>query len=189
MAKGRHFKSRFIQPGLAGYPEQFGTVLIGKEALDNFVYSLEGKPVIIRHKDNIKSEDIVGTVKNVWYDEADGWYWCDGVITDTHAMDLINSHKWSVSCSYDVLKLDDEGGTENNIPYDMEFLDGVFTHLALVDNPRYEKALVVLNSKAIAENSKEKILINGIKEILNNKVLNSAEDVYLAEQLRKLING
>ena len=29
----------------------------------------------------------------------------------------------------------------------MEFLDGVFTHLALVDNPRFERAMVVLNSK------------------------------------------
>ena len=29
----------------------------------------------------------------------------------------------------------------------MEFLDGVFTHLALVSNPRYERANIVLNSK------------------------------------------
>ena len=29
----------------------------------------------------------------------------------------------------------------------MEFLDGVFTHLALVNNPRYERANIVFNSK------------------------------------------
>ena len=38
----------------------------------------------------------------------------------------------------------------------MEFLDGVFTHLALVDNPRYEKALVVLNSKTEKVNAQTK---------------------------------
>ena len=43
--------------------------------------------------------------------------------------------------------VNDEGGSENNIKYDMEFLDGVFTHLALVNNPRYERANIVFNSK------------------------------------------
>lgn len=47
---------------------------------------------------------------------------------------------------------DDAGGTENNIPYDIEFLDGIFTHLAIVDNPRYERANIVFNSKTIVKN-------------------------------------
>ena len=79
----------------------------------------------------------VGEVFNVWFNQKDGWYWCDGVITDKTAQNLVKNKGWSVSCSYNVLKADNAGGTENNIPYDMEFLDGVFTHLALVSNPRY----------------------------------------------------
>ena len=47
---------------------------------------------------------------------------------------------------------DDAGGTENNIPYDIEFLDGIFTHLAIVDNPRYERANIVFNSKTVVQN-------------------------------------
>lgn len=47
---------------------------------------------------------------------------------------------------------DDAGGTENNIPYDIEFLDGVFTHFAIVDNPRYERANIVFNSKTVVQN-------------------------------------
>ena len=54
-----------------------------------------------------------------------------------------------MSCSYDVKLADAAGGTENNIPYDIEFLDGVFTHLAIVDNPRYERANIVFNSKTV----------------------------------------
>lgn len=146
--KGRHFKSRFIQPGLAGYPGQFGNALIKKENLDKFIHTLRNKPVTINHKDNIGDDDKVGEVLNVWYNPDDGWYWCDGIITDETAQNLIQDKKWSVSCSYDFTKYDDEGGTENNIPYDIEFLDGEFNHLAIVDNPRYEGANIVFNSKA-----------------------------------------
>lgn len=114
-----------------------------------------GVPVIINHKD-ITAENAndlrVGVVSNVWFDDKDGWYWCDGVIWDETAQNLITDKGWSVSCSYDVKLADDAGGTENNIPYDIEFLDGVFTHLAIVDNPRYERANIVFNSKTVVKN-------------------------------------
>lgn len=109
-----------------------------------------GVPVIINHKDLNKEnadDERVGVVNSVWYDEKDGWYWCDGIIWDETAQNLITDKNWSVSCSYDVKTANDEGGSENNIKYDMEFLDGVFTHLALVNNPRYERANIVFNSK------------------------------------------
>lgn len=65
---------------------------------------------------------------------------------------------------------DDSGGTENNIPYDIEFLDGVFTHLAIVDNPRYERANIVFNSKTAILNTQEtefeNILSEAIAEVL-----------------------
>lgn len=86
-------------------------------------------------------------VEKVWFNPDDGWFWCAGHIDDKTAENLIENKGWSVSCSYDVLLADDEGGTENNIKYDMEFLDGEFTHLALVNNPRYERANIVFNSK------------------------------------------
>lgn len=178
--KGRHFKSRFIQPGVAGYPGQFGNVLITKESLDKFIDTMVGVPVIINHKDINKNnaDDLrVGVVNSVWYDEKDGWYWCDGIIWDETAQNLITDKNWSVSCSYDVKTADDKGGSENNIKYDMEFLDGVFTHLALVNNPRYERANIVLNSKdAITEQFTdiffealaEVIVENSLGESVNN---------------------
>lgn len=109
-----------------------------------------GVPVIINHKDLNKDnadDERVGVVNSVWYDDKDGWYWCDGIIWDETAQNLITDKNWSVSCSYDVKTADNKGGSENNIKYDMEFLDGVFTHLALVNNPRYERANIVFNSK------------------------------------------
>ena len=153
--KGRKFKSRFLTPGVAGYPGQFGNVLIKKESFDKFINTMVGVPVIINHKDINKDnadDERVGVVSNVWFDDKDGWYWCDGVIWDETAQNLIADKGWSVSCSYDVKLADDAGGTENNIPYNIEFLDGVFTHLAIVDNPRYERANIVFNSKTVVKN-------------------------------------
>lgn len=147
-----------MTPGVAGYPGQFGNVLIKKESFDKFINTMVGVPVIINHKDINKEnadDERVGVVSNVWFDDKDGWYWCDGVIWDETAQNLITEKGWSVSCSYDVKLADDAGGTENNIPYDIEFLDGVFTHLAIVDNPRYERANIVFNSKtALVDNDK-----------------------------------
>ena len=143
--QGRHFKSRFIQPGLAGYPGQYGNALIRKETLDKFIDTLRNKPVIINHKEEITEKDKVGEVFNVWFNPEDGWYWCDGIIYDKEAQKLINNG-WSVSCSYNYTQ-SAEGGTENNIPYDIEFLDGEFEHLAIVENPRYERANIVFNAK------------------------------------------
>lgn len=83
----------------------------------------------------------------------DGWYYVEGIIWDDKAQELINKG-WSVSCSYDYLAFNDEGGEENNIHYDKEFTQLNFTHLAIVDNPRYERANIVFNSKVNNEDDK-----------------------------------
>lgn len=151
---------------MAGYPGQFGNVLITKETLDKFVTTLIRKPVIINHLEEVKEDDKVGEVTNVWFNAEDGWYWCEGYIWDETAINLIKDKNWSVSCSYDVLLLDDDGGTENNIKYDQEFLNGVFTHLAIVENPRYERANIVVNSKTQILNNYSDNFINSFIEAL-----------------------
>ena len=113
----------------------------------------------------------VGVVSNVWFNDKDGWYWCDGIIWDKTAQNLITDKGWSVSCSYDVKLADDTGGSENNIPYNIEFLDGVFTHLAIVNNPRYERANIVLNSKTV------NMVNNTELEQFTNAFLEAIEDV------------
>lgn len=160
--KGRHFKSRFMKDGLVKV-EKFGKVLIKKENLDKFIDTMVGVPVIINHKDITEDnadDERVGVVNSVWYNEEDGWFWCDGVIWDKTAQNLITDKGWSVSCSYDVKLANDEGGSENNIKYDIEFLDAVFTHLALVNNPRYERANIVFNSKTEFVKGKDEMEIN-----------------------------
>ena len=146
--KGRKFISRFIEPGVAHY-EEFGDVLITKETLNKFIHTMIGCPVIIKHKDiddKNADKERVGVISNVWFNEADGWYYCDGIIWDKQAIDLVKNQGWNVSCTYD-FESDKQPKTHNGKKLDMEFTNGEFLHLALVDNPRYERANIVMNSK------------------------------------------
>ena len=179
--KGRHFQSRFIEAGLAHY-EQFGDVLITKETLDKFIFSMVGCPVIIKHKDITEEnadKERVGVVSKVWYNELDGWYWCEGIIWDKQAIDLVKNQGWSVSCTYD-FESDFKKGTYHGKDYDMEFTGGEFLHLALVPNPRYERATIVMNS----QDDTETIFLSGLKTIIEN-----AMDSELSAEDRVVLNG
>ena len=146
--KGRKFVSRFIEAGVAHYQE-FGTILITKETLDKFIHTMVGCPLIINHKeitDKNVDKERVGVISDVWYNPDDGWYYCSGIIWDLQAIDLVKNQGWSVSCTYDFVS-DNLEKTHNGQKINMTFIDGEFLHLALVNNPRYERANIVINSK------------------------------------------
>jgi len=180
--KGRKFVSRFIEPGVAHY-EEFGDVLITKETLDRFINTMVGCPVIIQHKD-IDDENVdkerVGVISNVWFNEFDGWYYCDGIIWDKQAIDLVKNQDWSVSCTYD-FDSDKLEKTHNGKKIDMEFTGGEFLHLALVPNPRYERANIVVNSKDESKNDNP----NHDKDGKFAKVLKDAEDRLNKEETKE----
>lgn len=144
--KGRYFVSRFIEPGLAHYKE-LGDIVITKETLDKFIQSMVGCPVIIDHKD-VTDKNVdklrVGTISRVWFNEQDGWYYCEGILTDDEAIDLVKNQGWNVSCSYSFVS-DESQKTYHGKPIDMVFTDGEFLHLAIVEDPRYEGANIVVN--------------------------------------------
>lgn len=167
--KGRHFVSRFMEAGLASYKAQGGKmILVRKEALDKFADSMVGCPVIIEHADvtddNVK-DLAVGYVSRVWFNEGDGWYYCEGVVQGDDVETLINEKNWSVSCGYIVTEKDERGGIYHDIEYDEEVLNGDFEHLAIVPNPRYREANIVLNS------SERKDMLN----IFNRKKIRNSE--------------
>jgi hypothetical protein len=172
--KGRKFTSRFIEAGLVHYKD-LGNVLITKETLDKFLKTMIGCPVIINHEtitDENADDERVGVISDVWYDDNDGWYYCSGIIWDTQAIDLVKNQGWNVSCSYDFVS-DNKAGTHNSLDYDMEFTDGEFLHLALVKDPRYERANIVINSKDKQEKKPMDNVLNSltefIKDIVNNE--------------------
>lgn len=201
--RGRHFTSRFIEPGLVSYEgEGAGVLKVSKEAIDKFVQSMIGCPVIIKHQkvSNQNVDEIrCGVVSGVSYNPSDGWYWCEGIIWDAEAISKIEQG-WSVSCCYCMTESTSESGEWHNMSYDDELVNGIFEHLAIVPNPRYEEATILLNSKEGKGNMLLKLFNskkirnsdeegkdmteNGIKKEILKLFKNSLDD----EEAKKLSN-
>ena len=142
--KGRPFKARFLQAGLVKY--NFGVCLLKKETIDKFINTFMQCPVIVGHKDNIKMEDVVGHIENIWFSPEDGWFWCSGHVDEETAKKVDNGY--NVSCQYRITEYtnNDDNKLHNGNPYDKEILNGIFEHLAVVKNPRYEDAYIAVNA-------------------------------------------
>lgn len=159
------FYCRHMYAGLAGYEKE--TILIALDSMKRLAKTFPGKPVYVYHQDvdldQIENAD--GFVSDCWYDARDGWLWAKFVAVSDAARKAIRDG-WSVSNAY--IPTDKAGGgTYTNLPYKWEVLDGNFTHLALVPNPRYESAMILdkdsyldysssLDRQAELKNSKEK---------------------------------
>lgn len=139
------FYCRHMQPGTALY-EKEGIVLVDTDAMKNLIQSGAKRsiPVYLGHQPvelkNIK-EEAVGYVSDSFYNEMDGWAWFKFIAVDDKAHDAIK-RGWSVSNAYLPSEMG-KGGTKNNVPYKSEIMNGEFTHLAIVPDPRYEGACIM----------------------------------------------
>ena len=151
--KGKYFKARFLQPGLVKY--SFGVCVLEKDTIDKFINGFVGCPVIIGHKD-VTSENAkelsCGNICHIWYDDLDGWYWGDGIIDNDEALELINQG-YNVSCQYEITEFANNttNALHNGNPYDKVILNGKPEHLAIVDRPRYENAMIAMNALDLTE--------------------------------------
>ena len=185
--KGKYFKARFLQPGLVKY--SFGVCVLEKDAIDKFIYDFVGCPVIIGHKDvtNENAKDLsCGNICHIWYDQSDGWYWGDGIIDNEEAINLINQG-YNVSCQYEITEYSNNttNALHNGNPYDKVILNGKPEHLAIVDKPRYENAMIAMNALDLtAENEDRWITIhpNGEDAKGRHLLIKDGENVYDAMQ-------
>ena len=192
--KGRYFKARILQPGLVKY--SFGVCLLEKETIEKFIYDFVGCPVIIGHNDvteENKDELVDGNICHIWFDQVDGWYWVDGIINSQEALDKIEQG-FNVSCQYEITEYSNntENKLHNGNPYDKVILNGKPEHLAIVETPRYENAMIAVN--AIDSTEKEETItceqiekaINEIKDTEMFKNLFKKENKMEQEELKKL---
>ena len=147
-----------VQPGRGSTKPGSGcqptgeVVLVKQEALAKLAPTFVGKPVIdMAHEDvepdTVANGDADGIVTRVWLDQVSGWWMCEFLVWSPEAQRHCESVAFSVSCAYEPTAVDEKGGEYHNIPYAQEILDGKYTHLALVTNPRYEGAKIFVNSK------------------------------------------
>jgi len=171
--KAKSYCCSFLEAGLAGYDNEKFKILLSDEAISNFAHTFNGDPVYIHHLGEPECDsEIVGYVSTI--EKRDSWWWANFIVYDEKAQVLLDENKWLISCAYDITK-SDKGGKHNGIKYDAEVLDGVFDHLAIVPNPRYEDVQVIQNSD---KETMIKEILSKLKmgKILNSIIVNSEDD-------------
>ena len=136
------FYCKHIAPGVCAYADE--TILIGEETLKGMDKTFAGKPIYVNHQqvnlENLQQE-ADGYVAESFYLPEDGSHWAKIIIVSDKGHEAIRKG-WKVSNAY----IPDEfgvGGEWHNIPYNREVMKAHYTHLALVDNPRYEESVVL----------------------------------------------
>jgi hypothetical protein len=155
---GKRFRMSVIEPGPISYTEmKNGTIeLLRKPAIDVAIAGLRGKPVTVGHPSGGTNEEIsawgrmnsIGTIEDVTYDPADGWYWAEGRIDKPEAV-RANSAPSVVFFP----KAMGQGGKYHGIPNGRELLAVDFDHVGLVPSPRFEGASFRFNSSAQPTNT------------------------------------
>lgn len=136
------FYCKHIAPGVCAYADE--TILIGEETLKEMDKTFAGKPIYVNHQEvNLENlqEEADGYVAESFYLPEDGCHWAKMIIVSDKGQEAVRKG-WKVSNAY----IPDEfgiGGEWHNIPYNREIMKGHYTHLALVDNPRYEEAEIM----------------------------------------------
>ncbi|MBO7735910.1 MAG: DUF2213 domain-containing protein [Methanobrevibacter sp.] len=133
---------KHIAPGVCAYKDE--TIFIGEDTLKEMDRSFSGKPIFINHQTvnpDTEKEEAIGYVVESFYLPEDGTHWAKLLIIDDKGHEAIKQG-WKVSNAYQPTGFG-VGGEWHNVPYNREVTNAHYTHLALVENPRYEEAEIM----------------------------------------------
>jgi hypothetical protein len=158
----------FIEPGVASWG---GKILyVGHEALWRMSESMRGKPVLLGHEKDIEKYKPRGWVTRVWREEGADYYNCEFILECPEAIQAIKDGAHYVSCAYLPTEKGPEG-TKNGVKYDFEIVDGVYLHLAITKNPRYDDAIIIENELDVDE-----VITNGVE--INEKEIKPMLNIF-----------
>ena len=183
----KRYFARHIKAGPVHYLEKGEDKLyvIKDEALKKMNATFEGKPVYIKHVDEINmdtlKEDANGYVVKSFYNEFDGAWWVE-IIADDEAQGYIEKG-WAVSNAYLPTELG-SGGEYHDIHFDKEVLNGVYEHLAIVDNPRYEESVIMTPEEFKNFNEGRKAELEKLKNSKENNMLSEEDKKELLDSLK-----
>ena len=183
----KRYFARHIKEGPVHYLEkgEDKIYLVTNEALKKMNATFEGKPIYIRHVDEVNmdtlKEDANGYVVKSFYNEFDGAWWAE-IIADDKAQEYIEKG-WAVSNAYLPTELG-SGGVYHDIDFDKEVKNGVYEHLAIVDNPRYEEAVIMSPEEYKSYNEERKAELEKLKNSKEKKMLSEEEKTELLDSLK-----
>jgi hypothetical protein len=160
---------RHISQGICGYNNE--TILVTDDVLKNMNPEFAGKPVYVEHKkvdlDNMQ-EQADGYVVESFFCKEDGKHWAKFIVVSDRGHEAI-ARGYKVSNAYEVEEFG-VGGEWHAIKYDREVMKGKYTHLALVDNPRYEEAQIMTPQEFKEYREREREQINRLQNSKNKSV-------------------
>ena len=184
----KRYFARHIKEGLVHYRSKDGgdeLYLVKDEELKKMNPSFEGKPIYIRHVDEVNTDtmknDAVGYVVKSFYNEFDGAWWAE-IIADDEAQGYIEKG-WAVSNAYLPTELG-SGGVYHDINYLKEIKNGEYEHLAIVDNPRYEEAVIMTPDEYKAFNEGRKAELEKLKNSKENEMLSDEDKKEILDSLK-----
>ena len=173
-----NFEARLLEAGLVSYRDiGCGTLYLSHETISRCAPSFVGRPVIVGHRrmsPETMEQHAQGYITNVWFNEEDGWWWCRGSLHGEEAKEKVRKGA-GVSCSYRSEE-DDTPGEYHALAYNGEITNFEGNHLAIVDNPRYERAIIRLNSKT-------QKMFKFIKKLLGGETKDNAAKTPEAEEV------
>jgi hypothetical protein len=193
------FKARILEPGIVSYEDSgCGKALLKKETIDQCVRSFIGRPLILTRdgmnrptythaavSPRTMEQMAMGYISDVQYDMSDGWWYAVGTVHDEDAKKAIKEIGL-VSCAYDVLDVA-PGGSHHNIQYQEEITAFEGEHLAIVANPRYERATIRLNAKTATKPIKH--MFKWIKKAIDSVKNDVAQNGELPEGAALEVDG
>lgn len=184
----KRYFARHIKEGVVHYLEkgEDKIYLVTNDALKRMNKSFEGKPIYVRHVDNVDMENLRenadGYVIKSFYNEFDGAWWAEIIIVSDEGHEAVEKG-WAVSNAYLPTELG-AGGTYHDIAYQKEVKNGKYEHLALVDNPRYEEAVIMTPEDFREFNEGKKQELEQLKNSKEKEMLSKEEIESLVATLK-----
>jgi hypothetical protein len=172
-SKGNIFYGIHFYPGLAQYQEEGQEpyrVFLNEDTLRKMDPTFAGRPIFVEHVDDVDPDidslrkEADGWVIESFYNASDGKHWVKFIVVTERADRAIRSGM-RLSNAYEPKSFKD-GGLWNGVPYAKEITDGVYEHLAIVKNPRYEESVIMTPDEFKLYNEKN---VLELKKLSNSK--------------------
>lgn len=153
-------------------------ILVGEHALRSMDKTFEGRPLYVRHVDNVDVSKIgkadpesptgdtkeEGYVVESFFNPADGKHWVKMLVVGDRARQAI-AQGWKLSNAYEVGEWG-SGGDWHGVPYEKEVMSANYDHMAIVDDPRYQESKI-LTPEEFQKYNEERIAAT--KRLMNSK--------------------
>lgn len=177
MEQARVYYAKHITAGAVNY--RSGASVVDEDVLLEMDKSFAGKPVIITH--NGTDDGVVGYVVESFFNKNDGAHWAKIIITHDAGENVINNG-YFVSNFYNA-QTTDERGQWRGFDYVNRINSGEYQHLALVNDPRYEDAVVITPEQFKSYNENREKKIEEFRNSLESKEPKMEKIEYKGEEL------